>query len=167
VGEQCSPALSGSSVCAFSLASTVIRVALMIAWGTLFSFPLRAQYRTGLFQLPREHVRTLWKIGTSKPWTVSSTGSQCRSRHAQHSLPIATVSDLLMGHCAPLEARTTVSSPSYQSTKSCFTHSTKLQCPAMTWTAISKPPTRASESRMFLQRDPRLTCSYHLLHYAR
>jgi hypothetical protein len=144
----------------------------MIAWGTLFSSPLRARYRTGLSQLPREHVQTLWKIGTSKPWTASSTGSRCRSRHAQHSLPIATVSDRLMGHSALLKARTTVSSPSCQSTKSCFAHSAKLQCPAMTWKAIFEPPIRASESRhetpfakrsqMFLQRNSRLTSSHYL-----
>jgi hypothetical protein len=120
----------------------------MIAWGTLFSSPLRAQYRTGLSQLPREHMRTLCKIGTSEPWTTSSTSSQCRSRHAQHCLPITIVSDRLMGPRALLKARTTVSSPSCQSTKSCFAHSAKSQCPATTWTAISKPPIRASEGRL-------------------
>jgi hypothetical protein len=172
-GKQCSPFFSGSSVYASSLASTAICVALPITWGTLFPSPLRAtRYRTGLFQLPREHVRTELETGTSESWIASSTGSQCRSRHAQHSLNLATVSDRLKGHSVLLKAQITVSSPSCQSTTSCFAHSAELQCPAMTWTAISEPPTRVSESRlgnsfakhsqMFLQRNSRLTCSHYL-----
>jgi hypothetical protein len=142
----------------------------MIVWGTLFSSPLRARYRTGLSQLPLEHVRTLLKTGTPEPWIASSTGSRCRSRHAQYSLTMATVSDRLKGHSVLLKAQITFSSPSCQSTTSCFAHGAKLQCPAMTWTAISEPPTRASESRlgnpfancsqMSMQRDSRLTCSH-------
>jgi hypothetical protein len=58
---------------------------------------------------------------------------------------MATVSDRLKGHSVLLKARVMISSPSCQSTKSYFAHGAKSQCPAMTWTAICEPPTRASE----------------------
>jgi hypothetical protein len=98
---------------------------------TVFPYTFGAASSRSVSHAPRTRANP-FKTKSLGPLPGSSTGSCSKSRHAQRSPRMTTLSSWLRGYRMLWKERITISSHFCQSTKFCSAHSAKSQCLPMT-----------------------------------